>query len=607
MYRRITVPIPEGNSKVTLKRMPDGNTYVYYEYAREYRKDKKYTVPRRACIGKVDPRDPSRMYPNEKSYEYFPSEGTEDFNTPANRSSCMKVGTHAVLGWLDEGFKIGGWLRGRFGDKDGGLIMDLASYLIITETNSAQHYPSYAYNHALFTPDMRIYSDSKVGRLFSEVSRDDAVAFTEWWNGSKDHRRKIYVSYDSSNKYCQAGDIDMVECGHSKRGVDGEPIFNLSIAFDVKTRLPLFYEDYLGSIVDVSQLDCMVDKAKALGYRNLGFILDRGYFSRGNIEYLDKNGYPFLLMVKGRKALVSSLVLGVKGSFEDDRECFVWEYSANGTTVEARLYEGDRRTRFFHIFYSAYRCSLERSGAETMLARLAQELERYRGKDCSDIDMEKYEQFFDLSFLERAVKEKGKERTRRILVMFSEKTAVTQRLISLCGYFCIVSSDRMTAREALVLYKSRDGSEKLFAADKTFIGSRSARVRSEKTLRAKTFVEFIALILRSQIYSQVCDHVKNLRKKRNYLNVVSVVEELEKIELLRVGDGKYHLDHAITARQKEILSIFGKSDSDMKQRCGELAKRLCEIDSAGIRTDESGRDVRDDASVEDEEEPEWQE
>ena len=35
-----------------------------------------------------------------------------------------------------------------------------------------------------------------------------------------------------------------------------------------------------GSIVDVSQLQCMLDKAKAYGYKNAGFILDRGYFNR---------------------------------------------------------------------------------------------------------------------------------------------------------------------------------------------------------------------------------------------------------------------------------------------------------------------------------------
>jgi hypothetical protein len=56
----------------------------------------------------------------------------------------------------------------------------------------------------------------------------------------------------------------------------GTPIINYSIAYDTLNRTPLFYEEYPGSIVDVSQLIYMIDKAKAYGYKNMGFILDRG-------------------------------------------------------------------------------------------------------------------------------------------------------------------------------------------------------------------------------------------------------------------------------------------------------------------------------------------
>ena len=55
---------------------------------------------------------------------------------------------------------------------------------------------------------------------------------------------------------------------------------------------------------DVSQLQCMLDKAGAYGYKNAGFILDRGYFSCEIIKYMDKRGYDFVIMVKGMKALV---------------------------------------------------------------------------------------------------------------------------------------------------------------------------------------------------------------------------------------------------------------------------------------------------------------
>ena len=43
-----------------------------------------------------------------------------------------------------------------YGAKTAGMILDFASYSIITEGNAAQYYPDYAYNHPLFTPDMKI-------------------------------------------------------------------------------------------------------------------------------------------------------------------------------------------------------------------------------------------------------------------------------------------------------------------------------------------------------------------------------------------------------------------------------------------------------------------
>ena len=48
-------------------------------------------------------------------------------------------------------------------------------------------------------------------------------------NATRDHREKIYISYDSTNKNCQCGDIEMVEFGHAKDPRD-LPVFNYAVA-----------------------------------------------------------------------------------------------------------------------------------------------------------------------------------------------------------------------------------------------------------------------------------------------------------------------------------------------------------------------------------------
>lgn len=75
-------------------------------------------------------------------------------------------------------------------------------------------------------------------------------------------------------------------------------------------------------------------KAGGYGYRNVGFILDRGYFSKENIHYMDKCGYEFIIMMKGMKELVKSLVLEVKGTFEEDRKYSIRDYKVSGITVK---------------------------------------------------------------------------------------------------------------------------------------------------------------------------------------------------------------------------------------------------------------------------------
>ena len=55
--------------------------------------------------------------------------------------------------------------------------------------------------------------------------------------------------------------------------------------------------------------------------------------------------------------------------------------------------------------------------------------------------------------------------SKGILTVVKEKDDVIKRELQLCGYFCIVTSDKMTASEAIDLYYSRDASE-IFSAEK---------------------------------------------------------------------------------------------------------------------------------------------
>jgi len=555
MYLDIRIPLP-AYGRLTRQRIR-GVTYINYEYDRVYDKERRFNIPRRATIGKLDSN--GMLIPNENYRKYFPGENLPGEKPRSFRSSCLRIGSFLLIRKLSEDYGLPRILGDFFSPRDLGLFLDLAAYSLVCEDNAAQYYPDYAYNHPLFTDGMRMYSDSKVSEFLGSVTDDQSAGFLNRWNQGRDCKDRIYISYDATNKNSQAGELSMVEFGKAKDD-SRLPVFSHSIAHDVGNRIPLFYEEYPGSVVDVSQLQFMLGKAKGYGYRNVGFILDRGYFCKDNIRFLDENGYSFVLMVKGLGKLVSELVLSRRGTFECSRSCDIREYKAYGITVKAKFYAEDTRERYFHIYHGTGREHAEREQIEIRMEKMAKLLRQHEGEEYDVCDC--WKRYYDLHY-------DGKK-----FLFAREKSEVVERELELCGYFCIVTSEEMTAREALTLYKSRDDSEKLFRGDKSYLGDRTMRVHTDESTSAKLFIEFVALIIRNKIYTSLKSAVLKNERKANYMTVPAALRELEKIEMIRGGDGIYRLGHAVTATQKEILRAFGLNEEFVKIQANELSETL---------------------------------
>ena len=587
MYLDAIVKIPDAKGKITY-RTKGKSTYVEYEYNRDYDPERRFTLVNRKTIGKQSTVDPLMMQPNENFLRFFPNVPLPETRKRVERSCSLRIGTWIVLQKIIRDYKLSELLGQYIPGRDVGLFLDLTAYSIIEEDNRAQHYPAYAYHHPLFTEGMKIYSDSKISDFLKTMDEEASVSFQNEWNAKRNYREKIYISYDSTNKQCQAGDVRIVEKGHSKEGIETE-IFNYAIAFDVKNQEPLFYELYPGSINDVSQLECMVDKAKGYQYKNIGFVLDRGYFSKENLDYMDENGYAFVVMMKGKKDLVRDWVLENKGTFEAKRAYNIPAYGVYGKTIVKKLFVTDTKTRYIHLYYDPFRDAEERADIEKKINQLTSFLKKH-------INQYKefrpgMEEYFLLHYEEKAQKEDkktqeqkedqkkaqdndAKQQTLKKFVFFEERAPVIELELSLCGYFVIVTSDKMTAKQALELYKGRDPSEKLFLSDKTFLGDHCVRTRSDESLISKTFVEFVALIIRNKMYNYLREEMKILDKKPNYMSVPAAIRELDKIEMARQLDGVYRLDHPVTAKQKAILKAFGLTEDFVEHKAAEITLAL---------------------------------
>ena len=503
------------------------------------------------------------MLPNENYLKYFPDEDLPEINERAKRSSCLRIGAWLVIRKIMDEYRFTDILEKYISKKDLGLVLDLAAYSIISENNAGQYYPDYAYNHPLFSNEMHIYSDSRVSDLLQSMTTEMSAGFLNDWNSARDHREKIYISYDSTNKNCQAGELEIVEYGHAK--VDtGAPIFNYSIAYDTQNKEPLFYEEYSGSINDESQLEFMIGKAAGYGYKKIGFILDRGYFSRGNINCMDKYGYHFVIMVKGMNKLVNSLILEMKGSFENKWAQHIDDYDFYGTTIKRKLYETDTKERYFHLFHSSAKEGEERA----LLAKKLRKMKAHLMQHTNEVIefSSGFKHYYRLHYNEQ----------NGAFQFPEDRTDVIELENDLSGYFCIITSEKMTAKEALNLYKSRDTSEKLFRGDKSYLGDKSLRIYGDTAAESKIFIEFLALIVRNRMYNCLKDERLTLDSRPNYMTVPAAIRELEKIEMVRLTDNRYRLDHAVTATQKTILKAFGMDAPLVKYHAEEISKILKE-------------------------------
>lgn len=560
MYYKSRVEIPKVPGKITIRK----GIYVMYETGRTYNSEKKYNIPNRVTIGKICEEE-GKMYPNEKFNTYFPDAKMPELDSRPDRSSCLRIGAFLVIKKIMKESGIKNIIEELF-PVDYGLLCDMIAYSIIMENNAAQYYPDYAYNHPLFSTDYKIYSDTKISSFLRNVTDEQRLAFLDKWNEEQDHENHIYISYDSTNKNVQAGEIEIAEFGHAKND-STKPIVNISVGYDHNNREPLFYEEYPGSIVDISQLKYMVDKAVGYGYRNVGFVLDRGYFSKGNLKYLDENRMPFVIMAKGNAKFINGFVKEVQGTFEEERKKRINKYKVYGTTLRTKLFPSDDKNRYIHIFFNDLRAAIERENLEAKIERMERNLQKLIGTDKIVKEAEKYFRF-----------ERDKE---GIIAAIGPKNNEITKAKKMCGYFVIVTSKRMTAKDALYLYKSRDESEKLFRADKSYLGNNTMRVQTDEAFRTKTLIGFIALIIRNRIYTSLDAVIGEGENKPNYMTVPAAIKELEKIEMIRQSDGIYRLDHAVTATQKNILKAFGMDAKSIPQKALFIADELAKVD--GIR------------------------
>ena len=119
------------------------------------------------------------------------------------------------------------------------------------------------------------------------------------------------------------------------------------------------------------------------------------------------------------------------------------------------------------------------------------------------------------------------------------------------GKWILITNDPHLERdEALELYRSRDGIEKIFLSWKQDLHEKRMRVKSTSSLKGSLFINFLSLIIISSIDKIM--NKKGLYKTYTKKEVFKILDQLKVFELAT----KEKVMSEISKKQKQILSVF---------------------------------------------------
>ena len=249
--------------------------------------------------------DEHNMHPNSK---YFELNNTvinisNDENAEKNKdlfNNQLSIGANLLLKSISKAERLTKSINESIpGYYD--LILSLIEYYMVTKKSESQLYKYYAQEH--YTNLNYIPSESELSKFFNEkLSRDKISNFLETWMKERLNNfcfnNRVDIDFDSTNFNISSSNIKQAEYGKAKVD-EGLPQVNVAYFLERESGLPIYYDIYYGSIIDMTHCKTAIDKLKKIKKDiNASFITDKGYYSLDNIKHFIDNDFNFMSMGK---------------------------------------------------------------------------------------------------------------------------------------------------------------------------------------------------------------------------------------------------------------------------------------------------------------------
>jgi transposase len=500
-----------------------GVTYVYESHS-YWDKEKQKPRNKRICIGKFDPSSgnfiPSKRLKTE-SVEEKPAVVT---------ASAEIIGPSIILNDITTELGLDKLLKSCFPDTYK-QILTMAYYLVV-DGRALSHCEVWCKSHAPLLAQS--LSSQRISEILASITFDAKQTFLSQWMRSI--LEEDYLCYDitSISSYSEANEY--IKYGYN-RDNESLPQLNLAVLFGQNGRLPVYYQQLPGSITDVTTLANLLKTFKALEMKSLCYVMDKGFYSKSNVDELLSSKSKFLLSVPLSNKWVQraiddiyETIHGPEGYKKLDDE-FLY--------VHTRLYPwGDKRRRcYLHLYYNARARAEKTDQFNEKLCTYKEELESNKLNN-------NHQWAYDAFFIIKTTPKRGKK------VVFN-MPAVTQYIKRYAGFQALFSNEIKDPVGALQVYRDKDVVEKCFDDYKSQLDMKRLRMHSSACTDGRLFIQFLALIYVSALRKSM--RKADLMKKYTVRELLQETETLIKIKY----SGKYgHILTEMTKFQRDILSAL---------------------------------------------------
>ena len=406
------------------------------------------------------------------------------------------------------------------------------AYYLTAQGGALSHCEAWCISHA--HPFGKPLISQRISEILSSITTDDKQTFLSRWMNKV--LEDDYLCYDITSVSSYSKLNEYIKCGYNR---DNEklPQLNLAMLFGQISCLPVYYHRMPGNITDVSTLHNLLKTFKAMNLKPLNCVMDKGFYSKANIDALLASKNKFTLMVPVHNKWVQhaiddihDVIHGPQGYQKLDSEILY---------VHSRLYPWGEENRrcYLHLYYNAHARAID-------VDRFNEELVTYKEELESGRPIVQHQEAYDTFFVVKTTPKRGMK------VSYNNE-AVSQYIKRYAGFQALLTNSIKDPVKALQVYRDKDVVEKCFDDLKNQLDMKRLRMHRSAAVDGRLFVQFVALILISALRKEM--RKSDLIERYTARELLREMEPLTKVKYT----GKYsHILTEITKPQRQILKTL---------------------------------------------------